>query len=182
MAGILPVIFVSVSVRPPAAAATPFSLDTVVTEEEPMVPRPAPRSVSMSMVVPAAGRVRVPVWPRNPNAPPPPLPAVGVLVTVMSVPVPYSACSTLAWAFLTPDDTEVTTMTRPIPRARPTATMIAWRIRRRSSRRRYVRNIWAPTYAEPAPSARGLSAVGGAVARRAQARERCAASDSGVRS
>jgi len=115
-------------------------LDTVVTEDELIAPRPAPRRVSMSMVVPAAGRVPVPVEPRNPNAPPP-LPAVGVLVTVMSVPSPYSACRTLAWAFFTPDDTDVTTMTRPIPMAKPTATIIAWRIRRRSSRRRYVRNM-----------------------------------------
>ena len=139
IAGILPVTLVSVSVRPPAAAATPFSFDTVVTEDEPIVPRPPPRRVSMSMVVPAAGRVRVPVAPRNPNDPAEL--ALGALVTVMSVPWPYSACSTLPWAFLTPDDTAVTTMTRPMPRARPTAIMIAWRIRRRSSRRRYVRNI-----------------------------------------
>ena len=136
MAGILPVILVSVSVRPPAAAATPFSFDTVVTEVEAIEPRPVPRSVSTSMVVPAAGRVRVPVWPRKPNAPVPPVPAVGVLVTVMSVPAPYSECSTLACAFLTPDDTDVTTITRPMPRARPTAIIMAWRIRRRSSRRR----------------------------------------------
>src|SRR6202012_4569280 len=117
MAGILPVILVSVSVRPPAAAATPLSFDTVVTEVEAIEPRPGPRSVSTSMVVPAAGRVRVPVWPRKPNEPAPPEPAVGVLVTVMSVPSPYSERSTLACGFFTPDDTDVTTTHRPVPRA-----------------------------------------------------------------
>ena len=88
MAGIFPVILVSVSVRPPAAAATPLSLDTVVTEDEAIEPSPVPRSVSTSIVVPAAGRVRVPVRPAKPNAPGVLEPAVGVLVTVMSVPSP----------------------------------------------------------------------------------------------
>jgi hypothetical protein len=66
-------------------------------------------------------------------------------VTVTSVPTPYSELSTSAWAFFTPAEAALTVTTRPIPTARPKATKIAWRIRRRSSRRRYVaKNICAP--------------------------------------
>ena len=50
---------------------------------------------------------------------------MGVWVTVMSVPTPYSECSTVAWAFLTPDDAAVTVITKPIPSARPRAMRIA---------------------------------------------------------
>ena len=63
-------------------------------------------------------------------------PAAGVLVTVTSVPTPYSACSTVPWAFLTPEAAAVTVITRPIPSAMPSAMNTAWRMRRRSSRRR----------------------------------------------
>src|ERR1700683_1525865 len=59
-------------------------------------------------------------------------------VTVTSVPTPYSEASTLDSAFFTPAEAALTVTTRPIPTARPEATKIAWRIRRRSSRRRYV--------------------------------------------
>ena len=57
-------------------------------------------------------------------------------VTVTLVPAPYSELSTSASAFFTPAEAELTVTTRPIPTARPRATKIAWRIRRRSSRRR----------------------------------------------
>src|SRR5271156_4120923 len=66
-------------------------------------------------------------------------------VTVTSVPTPYSEASTLDSAFFTPAEAALTVTTRPIPTARPKATKIAWRIRRRSSRRRYVaKNICSP--------------------------------------
>ncbi|MGH3160151.1 MAG: hypothetical protein ACRDNF_26765 [Streptosporangiaceae bacterium] len=124
--GIVPVTFVSVRVRPPAAAATSGSFATVVTEVVARLPSPCPRSVSTSIFVPAAGLVpELPKWPPKPNEPGVPEPSVGVLLTVMSVPTPYSECSTLPCAFLTPLEAEVTVMTRPIPSARPSAMKIA---------------------------------------------------------
>ena len=65
-----------------------------------------------------------------------PFGGVGLVVTVTSVPMPYSALSTLACAAFTPDDAPITVMTRPIPMARPMAMKIACRILRRSSRLR----------------------------------------------
>ncbi len=108
----------------------------LVTDAEDRVPWPMLVRLSMSIFVPDAGRVRLPTRPRKPKPVGPPEPAVGVWVTVMSVPTPYSECSTVPWAFLTPEDAAVTVITKPIPRARPRAMNIAWRIRRRNSRRR----------------------------------------------
>ncbi len=108
----------------------------LVTDDADSVPCPMLVRLSMSIFVPDAGRVWFPTRPRNPKPVGPPEPAVGVWVTVMSVPTPYSECSTVAWASLTPEDAAVTVITRPIPRARPRAMKIAWRIRRRNSRRR----------------------------------------------
>lgn len=62
--------------------------------------------------------------------------AWAALVTVMSVPSPYSDWRTLPCAFSMPDDTELTTMTRAMPRASPEATTSAAFLRRRSSRLR----------------------------------------------
>src|SRR5580693_5267266 len=68
-------------------------------------------------------------------------------VTVTSVPTPYSEASTLDSAFFTPAEAALT------------VTKIAWRIRRRSSRRRYVaKNICSPIrdegFAPPEPPGR----------------------------
>src|SRR5579875_1466370 len=72
-------------------------------------------------------------------------------VTVASVPTPYSELSTLDWALFTPADAADTVTTSPTPRARPSAMKTAWRIRRRSSRRRYVRkNIGYSSVVRPA--------------------------------
>ena len=93
-------------------------------------------SVLVLILVPAAGRLVVPVRNPKPNEPGVNDPAFGVLVTVTSVPTPYRACSTVPWAFLTPADAAVTVMTRPTPSARPSAMNTPWRMRRRSSRRK----------------------------------------------
>src|ERR1700722_11316497 len=69
IAGILPVILVSVRVRPPAAAATLLSLATEDRLADVSEPRPTLRNVSTSMLVPAAGRLLVPNAPRNPKLP-----------------------------------------------------------------------------------------------------------------
>ena len=108
----------------------------LVTDDAASVPWPMLVRLSMSIFVPDAGRVPLPTRPRKPNPVGPPEPAVGVWVTVMSVPTPYSECSTVAWAFLTPEEAAITVITKPIPRARPRAMKIAWRILRRNSRRR----------------------------------------------
>ncbi len=123
--GILPVILVSVSVRLPVAAATSRSFPIEVTEDEVRVPRPRLVRLSTSIVVPGLGRPCDPNEPRNPKDRGVDEPAAGALVTVMSVPTPYSECSTSPWASLTPADSAVTVMTRPMPRARPTAIMTA---------------------------------------------------------
>ena len=76
-----------------------------MTEDELIEASVAPAaSVLVSILVPAAGRLVVPVRKPKPNEPGVNDPAVGVLVTVTSVPTPYSACSTVPWAFLTPAD------------------------------------------------------------------------------
>src|SRR5580700_2130048 len=83
-------------------------------------------------------------------------------VTVTSVPTPYSEASTLDSAFFTPAEAALTVTTRPIPTARPRATKIAWRIRRRSSRRRYVtKNICSPIRDEGSAPPGPLAAVRG---------------------
>ena len=89
-AGTVPVTVRSVSVRPPAAAATFCNLPTVVTADVPMAASvPPPASVLLSILLPAFGRVPVPIACRKPNPNPPlPVPAAGALVTVMSVPTP----------------------------------------------------------------------------------------------
>ena len=136
MAGILPVMTASVRLSAPAAPATCCSLLMLLTDDADKVPWPMLVRWSMLIVVPDAGRDWLPTRPRKPKPAGPPDPAVGVWVTVTSVPTPYSEWSTAAWASLTPEDAAVTVITKPIPRARPRAMKIAWRIRRRSSRRR----------------------------------------------
>ncbi len=90
-AGTVPDTVRSVSVRPPAAAATLSSLEIVVTlaalSEESVK---SLVSVLSLILLPAAGRLLVPVFCRklNPNPPPPAALVVGVFVTVMSVPTP----------------------------------------------------------------------------------------------
>ncbi len=127
MAGILPVMTASVRLSAPAAPATWCSVPMLLTDDADSVPWP--------MLV-DAGRDWLPTWPRKPNPAGPPEPAAGAWVTVTSVPTPYSECSTVAWASLTPEAAAVTVITKPIPSARPRAMKIAWRIRRRNSRRR----------------------------------------------
>ncbi len=109
----------------------------MLTADELIEARVAPwLSVLLLILVPAAGRLVVPALNPKPNEPGVNDPAAGVLVTVTSVPTPYSAFSTEPWAFLTPEAAAVTVITRPMPRARPSAMNTAWRMRRRSSRRR----------------------------------------------
>jgi hypothetical protein len=135
MAGTVPLSVRSFRVSPPAAAATFFREATVLTAEEPIEASvPPAASVLVSILLPAAGRLAVPVRNPKPNEPGVNDPAAGALVTVTSVPTPYSACSTVPWAFLTPAEAAVTVMTKPTPRARPSAMKTACRIRRRSSR------------------------------------------------
>src|SRR5580698_3829597 len=57
----------------------------------------------------------------------------------MSVPIPYSPCSTPACASLVPAATALTVITRAMPTARPAAMKTACRSRWWSSRRRYVK-------------------------------------------
>ena len=85
IAGTVPVILVSVSVRPPAAAATFLMPEILVSDVVAIVPSPVLRRLSVSILVPAAGLVPVPKLPRKPKLPGVNEPAVGVLVTVMSV-------------------------------------------------------------------------------------------------
>src|SRR6202011_4673230 len=115
-------------------AATPFRPATVVTDDAGIEASVAvPPRVLVSILVPAAGRVVVPVRNPNPNEPGVNDPAAGVLVTVASVPTPYSDFSTVPWAFLTPVAAAVTVMTRPMPKARPRAMNAACGMRRLSS-------------------------------------------------
>jgi hypothetical protein len=89
MAGIVPLKVRSFRVSPPAAADTSCRSATVVTEEELIEPSvPPAASVLVSILVPAAGRLVVPVRNPKPNEPGVFDPAVGVLVTVTSVPTP----------------------------------------------------------------------------------------------
>src|SRR5580693_1405570 len=141
------VIDVSVSVSPPAAAVTSRSFATVATFDALMAPY---SGTTWSIVIPAAFSHLPLVQISAPPGPPwmlwlfwlfrdGALPVFGgpgaAPVTVTSVPTPYSALSTSDWAFFTPADAAATVTTRPTPRARPSAMKIAWRIRRRSSRR-----------------------------------------------
>ncbi len=90
-AGTVPLTVRSVSVSPPAAAATLVSLEIVVTFEDASEARVKSwLSVLSLILLPAAGRLFVPVLCRklNPNPPLPAAPLVGVFVTVMSVPTP----------------------------------------------------------------------------------------------
>ncbi len=127
--GILNVVSTFAAVTAPAAA-TPFSFEIVATAE----PLRAPRlrvAVSWLILIVAPGlNVKL-------RSPSPKEPAEGAVVTVADVPTPYRFCSTVACAALTPDDAAFTVMTGPIPRARPTEMKMAWRIRRRNSRRRW---------------------------------------------
>ncbi len=143
-------MFTFAAVTAPAAAATPFSFEIVVTAESLRLPR-LRVAVSWSILIVAPG-LNVKLRPPSPNEP-----AEGAVVTVADVPTPYRFCSTVPCAALTPDDAAFTVMTRPIPRARPTAMKMAWRIRRRSSRRRYVKNMKTPLVNPGPPRRRPLS-------------------------
>ena len=131
------VVSTLVAVSAPLAAATPFSFEIVVTVVSSMLPR-LRVAVSWSSLIVAPG-LNVKSRPPSPKEP-----AVGAEVTVAAVPTPYRFCSTVPCAALTPADAAVTVMTRPIPRARPREMKMAWRFRRRSSRRRYVKNMSTP--------------------------------------
>ena len=115
-AGTVPLIVRLSRVSPPAAAATPCRLATVATDDELIEASVGlAESVLLLILVPATGRDPVPARKPKPNDPGLNDPAFGVLVTVTSVPTPYSACSTVPWAFLTPADAAVTVITRPTP-------------------------------------------------------------------
>ena len=90
-AGTVPDTVRSVSVSPPAAAATLSSLEIVVTDEA-LIEASVKFVVSVLSLIllPAAGRLAVPLACRklNPNPPPPAAPVEGAFVTVMSVPTP----------------------------------------------------------------------------------------------
>ena len=132
--GILNVLSTLSAVSAPAAAATPFSFEIAVTAESSRLPRLRVAVSESTFTVEPGLNVKL----RPPGVKEP---ALGDLVTVAAVPTPYRFCSTVACADLTPDDAAATVMTRPIPTARPSAMKVACRIRRRSSRRRYVKNI-----------------------------------------
>ena len=137
LVGILPETVRSVADSAPAAAATSFVAAIRVTDDDVMAPsESATRTLRLNFVPALRRDADDPPfpWTRKPNGPP--LPRDGALVTVMSVPTPYSECSTVPWAFFSPDDAAVTVMTSPMPTARPSAMKLACRIRRRSSRPR----------------------------------------------
>src|ERR1700761_1237360 len=97
-AGTVPFTVRSVSVSPPAAAATLSILEIAVTSEALIEERVRSEVSVLSLILlPAAGRLAVPLSCRKqkPTPPPPAAPAVGVFVTVMSVPTPYRECSTV---------------------------------------------------------------------------------------
>src|SRR5215467_3472070 len=139
MFGTVPEMDRLVRASAPPAAATPCSPEIEVTDAELIGPSARLRSTLRLNLVPGAGRAgrvpaAVPPRTRKPNGPPEL--AAGALVTVMSVPTPYSECSTAPCACATPAEAAVTVITRPIPTARPREMKITCRIRRRSSRRR----------------------------------------------
>src|SRR5256885_10280065 len=137
----MPVI---VKLVPPMASFLPtLSLCAVASEAAFIVPYWLLTSWLMLILVPAAicPLLTFLISCRNPNEVPPPDPLTGGCVTVMSVPTPYSVCSTVACEALTPSEAAVTVITRPTPSARPSAMRTAWRSRRRSSRQRYVKNM-----------------------------------------
>lgn len=118
---------------PPTESATPFWESTLVTVEAARVWKPCTmtRSLLCSLVEPLsfASKLKRGRWLVL-------VAGAAALVTVMSVPSPYSDWRTLPCAFSMPDDTELTTMTRAMPRASPEATTSAAFLRRRSSRLR----------------------------------------------
>src|SRR5215467_13439901 len=121
---------VSVSVSPPAAAATPRTCDTSATDEASSTPRPgAGRSQSTDRGC-APGLNAPPLLLLRLEA------GAGAMVTVTSVPIPYNEWSTAPCASLTPAAAAVTVTTRPTPTASPSVTRRAWRARRISSPRR----------------------------------------------
>jgi hypothetical protein len=141
--GTVPLTVTSVRASPPAADDTPSSRVAWASEPALMVPYWLLTSWLMLILVPAAicPALTFLISCRNPNAVPPPEPLAGGWVTVMSVPTPYSVCSTVACEAVTPAEAAVTVITRPTPSARPSAMRTAWRRRRRSSRQRYVKNM-----------------------------------------
>ncbi len=118
---------------PPTASETPFCVPTLVTVEVARVWKPW--TMTRSLLCSASESLsRASNWKRGRSLVL--VAAAAALVTVMSVPSPYSDWRTLPWAFSMPDDTELTTMTRAMPRASPEATTSAAFLRRRSSRLR----------------------------------------------
>ena len=145
-AGTFPVTVMSVSASAPAAAVTCCCPDTAASWAAVSVPYWVFCSSLSLILAPAAS------WPLRtcliccwkPNVRLVPDPCFGGWVTVRSVPTPYSEFRTDTCAFCTPAAAEVTVITSPIPSASPSATNTAWRMRRRSSRRRYIQNTAAP--------------------------------------
>src|ERR1700722_11049691 len=129
-------ILLSFSVSAPVAAATFLSLLIDVTEAVPIGPYWALLNRFTLILVPDFGLAPVPPAPGKPNPVRPgvPEPKVGAWVTVMSVPTPYSECSTADCAFFAPADAAVTMITSPTPSARPSAIKMACLARRRNSR------------------------------------------------
>jgi hypothetical protein len=82
----VPESFTSFRTRELAVAETSFRLDTVVTDEDLIVPIPAPARMSRLKLVPVL--CWPPAPPAKPKRVPPPDPAVGDWVTVTSVPTP----------------------------------------------------------------------------------------------
>ena len=126
---------------PPAAAATPGSRAAAATFAT-LIP-----SVRMSIVVSVFPAPLMHLTPGMQISPPGPgaivlVPFGSLLgcchcppVTVTVVASPYSVLSTPDCALATPAEAAATVTTSPTPRARPSATKMAWRIRRRNSRR-----------------------------------------------
>jgi hypothetical protein len=132
----VPVMWTELRLRVPVAPATPFSFAMEETRESSIVVSPGAELSRSRLKALLAFGVELPEGGPPPKWKPPELWGVAALVTVMSVPTPYKEWSTSAWAALTPAAAAVTVTTRPTPRAKPIATTLAERIRRRSSRPR----------------------------------------------
>jgi hypothetical protein len=128
---------------PPAAAATPGSRAAAATFATLI---PSARVSIMVSVFPAPLTHLLLGWPLQISPPGPgsissvPFGSVAGCchrppVTVTVVACPYSVLSTLSCARAIPAEAAATVTTSPTPRARPSATKMAWRIRRRNSRR-----------------------------------------------
>src|SRR2546429_7563082 len=112
-AGTVPESFTSFRTSAPAAPETSFRPDTVVTDEDLIVPIPPPARMSRLKLVPAFCCPGGP--PPKLKRGPPPEPAVGDWGTVTPVPTPQSERGTRPWGAGTPPQAAVTVMARPHP-------------------------------------------------------------------